>query len=227
MVGKSPHVVAPVGDAGGSLRGSIPRTPALPACGPGPCLAFWRSPWGSATGREPVPRMATAFMFFAPSTAPTPVRPAWRPKSWEMQANPTLFSPAGPMVMISWSSPSFSFRAASVLRAPVPHRSSAGRNWTSLSRITRIFGDPACPLSTKKSYPAYLRAGPKWPPMLESPYPPVAGDLHPKWVLPLAGMRWPVKGPAAATKTFSGPNGSANRGISSHNSLATKPRPPT
>jgi hypothetical protein len=41
-----------------------------------------------------------ALMFLDPSTAPTPLRPAWRPKSWDMQAYRTRFSPAGPMVMI-------------------------------------------------------------------------------------------------------------------------------
>ena len=42
-----------------------------------------------------VPRTAIALIFFEPITAPTPQRPAWRPKSCVMQEKTTPFSPGG------------------------------------------------------------------------------------------------------------------------------------
>ena len=57
------------------------------------------APSTSNTGNPPVPLTAMALMFLDPKTRPIPVLPACRPKSWEMQANRTPFSPAGPMVI--------------------------------------------------------------------------------------------------------------------------------
>jgi len=48
--------------------------------------------------------------------------------------------------------------------------------------------------------------------MFESAYPPVAGDFDPKWVLPLAGRKWPDKGPVAIIKRLFFPKGSVSGG---------------
>ena len=74
---------------------AVPRAPALLGLSPSHgCFRILarlarttsRNPFGSASVTRPVPRMAMALRFFAPITAPSPVRPAARSVSFMTQA---------------------------------------------------------------------------------------------------------------------------------------------
>ena len=84
---------------------------------------------GSATGVRRSPRTATALIRFAPSTAPSPPRPARRP-SWLIVANGMSRSPAGPIDATCHSGPIADRSRASASDADKPHNSPAGRHDT-------------------------------------------------------------------------------------------------
>src|SRR5204863_3002176 len=82
---------------------SVPRPRYFAVAGPNErarrSLAASSTAAGSATGQRATARTATAFRRLAPSTAPSPPRPAWRP-SWDTVAYRTSRSPAGPIAAI-------------------------------------------------------------------------------------------------------------------------------
>ena len=85
---------------------------------------------GSAIAISPSPRMAIAFRFLEPITAPRPLRPATR-RSLTMQASLASFSPAGPMQeMRAFWSPSLSLMVCWVSAVAMPHTSVASRKLT-------------------------------------------------------------------------------------------------
>ena len=72
------------------------------------------------------------------------------------------------------------------------------------------------------SYPVNLSIGPKSPPQLASPQPPLFGDLHTTWKRwPKSGV--PVSSPGKMPSRLSGPIGSASAGMRSNSSRAPSP----
>ena len=68
-------------------------------------------------------------------------------------------------------------------------------------------------------------AGDRFPPQLESPHPPVSGDLPTANHLPVTTLPVPVNNPLTKPSTLSGPKGSAPWGIFLYSIYAPSPTP--
>ena len=113
--------------------------------------------FGSAGATFVAGRTATAFRSFAPSTAPRPPRPAWRP-SCETVAYLTRRSPAGPIEATRHALPSRSRRRASASSAERPQTSPAGSSRGPSPSTSRIDGSRHAPRTTIASWPVSLPA---------------------------------------------------------------------
>jgi len=92
-------------------------------------VACTKAPKSRIPATPLVPRIATAFRFFDPITAPTPERPAARCRSLTMQANSTWFSPATPIEDTRTSgSCSSCLICSSVSQQLLPHSPAASRS---------------------------------------------------------------------------------------------------
>ena len=133
---------------------------------------------GSAGATFVAARTATALRFFAPSTAPSPPRPAWRP-SWEIVAYRTPRSPAGPIAATRQPRPSRS-RSARLGLGGRTGPTGPRRRLEPRRRRRRRAGPTArrsAPRTTIASWPVSLPAIAKWLEASASLSIPVSGDL--------------------------------------------------
>ena len=113
---------------------------------------------GSATSAgAPAERTATALRRFAPSTAPSPPRPACRP-SCETVAKRTSRSPAGPIAATRQPAPCSSRSRPSASLADRPQRSPAGSRRAPCRSTSSVDGSEHSPRTTSASWPVSLPA---------------------------------------------------------------------
>ena len=153
-----------------------------------------------------------AFSFFEPITAPKPDLAAILPLSLTIPDINDRFSPDCPM-LANCPRPCFSFNVSSVWTQSNPHKSEASLICFWPSIIVIHFGLLAIPLINITSNPHFLISGPKYPPQLASPHPPVSGDLPATMKRPEKGAPVPVSNPGKNPMIASGPKGSALAGI--------------
>ena len=102
---------------------------------------------GSAGATLAAARTAMALTRLAPSTAPSPPRPACRP-SWEIVAYRTPRSPAGPIAATRQPRPSRSLRFFAAWAAVSPDRSAASSKRTPSASISSAEGLARAPRRT-------------------------------------------------------------------------------
>ena len=131
---------------------------------------------GSAGATLAAARTAMALIRLAPSTAPSPPRPACRP-SWEIVAYRTPRSPAGPIAATRQPRPSRSRSVADACAAVSPDRSPASSRRGPFWSTSRTDDVAAAPRMTIASWPVSLPAMAKWLEASASVSIPVSGDL--------------------------------------------------
>ena len=139
-------------------------------------LAAASTACGSATLTRVADRTSTALTFLAPSTAPSPPRPAWRP-SWLIVAYRTCRSPAGPMAAVCQPRPNRSRTAASASAAGSPASSGAASRRAPSPSTSSTDSSAARPRTTIASFPVSLPAIANRLDASASVSSPVSGDL--------------------------------------------------
>ena len=131
---------------------------------------------GSAGATFAAARTAMALIRLAPSTAPSPPRPACRP-SWEIVAYRTPRSPAGPIAATRQPRPSPWRSRVPACAAVSPARSAASVRRAPSPSMSSADGVAQAPRITIASYPVSLPAMAKWLEASASVSRPVSGDL--------------------------------------------------
>ena len=181
---------------------------------------------GSASGGfTPAPRTATALRRFAPITAPSPPRPAWRP-SCDTVAKRTSRSPAGPIAATRQAGPSRSRRRSSAAAADRPQRSSAGSIRAPSPSTSSTEGSSHAPRTTIASLPVSLPWMAKWLEASASFSRPVSGDFATTANFALVVSGVPTRGEKTNASGASGPSGSTSGGASRCISQVPSPAPP-
>jgi len=128
---------------------------------PAQASAIASTPAASATETPESPRIAIAFRFFAPMTAPTPPRPACLP-SLLIVAKRTRFSPAKPIAATRASDAFTAVRTKASVDAALRPRQAAASPKTTRPRSTKTYdSDSARPVTTSASMPARLSSSAK------------------------------------------------------------------
>ena len=164
-------------------------------------------------------------MFFDPSTAPLPPRPACRP-SWEMVANRTLFSPAGPIEAIRNRESKCFRKLLSQSGILKPHKSGHASIRTLSFSTTMMDGCFAAPMISIASNPVRLPAMAKPLPASESLIRPVNGLLETTANFADVVSALPTNGLKTKNRLARESNGSNSAEAVCKSSSTPKPAPP-
>jgi len=212
-----------------SRLASVPSSRYLAVAGPNErarrSFAAASTATGSATSTRAPARTRTALRFFAPSTAPSPPRPACRP-SWLIVAKATPRSPAGPIAAVRQPRPNRARSASSARAAGIPASSAAGSSRTPVASTSSTDSSVARPRTTIASFPVSLPEIANCDDASASVSNPVSGDFATTANFALVVSGVPTRGEKTNASGASGVRGSTRGGASRCSSQVPSPTPP-